>query len=74
MGAPKIIKVRRNQDFVQCVLGLHIIRLMRHGYRKFEIYEEEENGERFIVIRALRRKQKKAVAQAQAEAKGVGHE
>jgi len=52
---PKIVRIRRGQDYYPTIVGLHILRLVKHGYKKFEVveYNEEE-----LVIKALRRKKK----------------
>lgn len=53
MPTPKIVRIRKGQDYFPTILGLHILRLVKSGYKKFEVIE---NTDEEIVIKALRRK------------------
>jgi len=37
MPGVKIVHVKKGQDYLSCVLGLHILRLLKAGYKKYEI-------------------------------------
>jgi len=47
----KVIQVRKDQEYYPMVLGLHILRLYKQGYRKFEIVA---NDDKVVVIKTWR--------------------
>ena len=53
MPTPKFVTIRKNQDFFPTVLGLHVLKMIKAGYYKFEIVESDDEK---IVIKALRRR------------------
>jgi len=54
LGLPKVVRIRKGQDFYPCIIGLHILKLYKQGYKKFEIIEETNEE---IVLKAIRRKE-----------------
>ena len=47
-------KISKENEYWMYILGLHIMRLVKKGYARFEI---EDNGKE-VIIKALRRKVK----------------
>jgi hypothetical protein len=53
VGLWKVTKISKSSDYWMCILGLHIMKMVKKGYSRFEIHINDE-GE--IVVKALRRK------------------
>jgi len=55
MGLWKETKISKENEYWTCILGLHLMRLVKKGYTRFEIEENDKE----VIIKALKSRKAK---------------